>query len=75
VLEWSCSTAAIHLHRPRSGIYDVEGGRDVTWTELEVREGVGRRRRTSFNGDDLGKATEEVAPGETRDIWDIACVR
>jgi len=52
----------------------LKGGRDVAWTELEVREGVGRRRGTSFNGDDLGNATEEVALGETRHIWDIACV-
>ena len=35
---------------------------------------MGRQRGTSFNGDDLGNATEEVAPGETRHIWDIACV-
>ena len=35
---------------------------------------MGRRRGTSFNGDDLSNATEEVALGETRHIWDIACV-
>jgi len=41
---------------------------------IDVREGVGRRGGTSFNGDDLGNATEEMAPGETRHIWDIARV-
>ena len=51
----------------------------VACTGLEVREGVGRRRGTSFDGDNLGNATEEVAlctgtGVETRRIWDIACV-
>ena len=46
----------------------LNGAGMVACTELEVREEVGRQQGGPFNGDDLGNAMEEVAPGETRHI-------